>query len=97
VTNIIYLYQGDIDGYLIDFLEIIESEDNFKLYASVWEVDDDSEVVLTRNGKVVISKELSSPLLRLLRNSLDPTIFFWIEDGTSRSLVDVQKLVHRQV
>ena len=35
VINNIYLYQGDIDGNLVDFLEIIESEDNLKLYASV--------------------------------------------------------------
>ncbi len=51
-------YQGDIDGKLINFVEIIESEDNLKLYASVWEVDDDGEMVLTKIGKVVISKNL---------------------------------------
>ena len=33
VINNIYLYEGDIDGHLIDFLEIIESEDNLKLNA----------------------------------------------------------------
>jgi hypothetical protein len=78
VINNIYLYQGDIDGHLVDYLEIIEYEDNLKLYASVWEVDDDGEMVLTRNGKVAISKEPSSTLLRLLGNSLDSTIFLWI-------------------
>jgi hypothetical protein len=52
---------------------------------------------LQKNGKVVISKETSSTLLRLLGNSLDSTIFHWVQDGTSRSLADVQKLVHRQV
>ena len=66
MINNIYLYQGDNDGHLINFLELIESEDNFKLYASVWEVDDDSEVVLTKHGKVVISKEPWLTVLRLL-------------------------------
>jgi hypothetical protein len=78
-------------------LEIIEYEDNLKLYASVWEVNDDGEVVLTKNGMVVISKEPSLTLLRLLGNSLNSTIFLWIQHGTSRSLADAQKLVHRQV
>jgi hypothetical protein len=96
VINNIYLYQGDIDGHLVDYLEIIEYGDNLKLYASVWEVDDDGEMVLTRNGKVAISKEPSSTLLRLLGNSLDSTIFLLIQHGTSRSLADAQKLVHRQ-
>ncbi len=86
-----------IDGHLINFLEIIEYEDNLMLYASVWEVNDDGKMVLTKNGKVVISKAPSSTLLRLLGNSLDSTVFLWIQHGTSRSLVDVQKLVHRQV
>jgi hypothetical protein len=78
-------------------LEIIKSEDNLKLCASVWEVDNDGKVVLTKNGKVVISKNPLSTILRLLGNSLDPTIFFWIQHGTSRSLADEQKLAHRQV
>ena len=95
--NNMYLYEGDVDRNLIDYLEIIESEDNLKLYASVWDVDDDGEMVLTKNGKVVISKEPSSMLLRLLGTSLDSTFFLWIEHGTSRSLADAQKLVHRQV
>ena len=54
-------------------------------------------MVLTRNGKVAISKEPSSMLLRLLQNSLDSTIFLWIQHGASRSLADAQNLVHRQV
>ena len=54
-------------------------------------------MVLTRNGKVAISKEPSSTLLRLLGNSLDSTVFIWIQHDTSRSLADAQKLVHRQV
>ena len=65
-----------------------------KLCASVWEVNNDSKMVLTKNGTVVISKEPSSMLLRLLGNSLDSTIFHWIQH---RSLADAQKLVHRQV
>jgi len=96
VINNIYLYEGDIDGNLIDFLEIIESEDNLKLYASVWEVDNDGKMVLAKQGKVAISKEPLLMLLRLLGNSLGSTIFLWIQHGTSRSLVGVQKLVHRQ-
>ena len=51
-------------------------------------------MVLTKNGKVIISKEPSSTLLRLLGNSLYSTIFQWIQHG---SLADAQKLVHRQV
>ena len=68
-----------------------------KLYASVWEVDDVGKMVLTKNGKVVISKKSLSTFLRLLGNSLDSTIFLWIQHGNSRSLADVQKLVHREV
>jgi hypothetical protein len=97
LINNIYLHEGDIDGNLIDFLEIIESKDNLKLYASVWEVDDDDEMVLTKNGKVIITKNPSSMLLKLLGNSFDSTIFLWIQDGTSRPLADAQKLVCRQV
>ena len=36
-------------------------------------------------------------VLRLLGNSLDRTIFLWIQHGAARSREDVQKLVHRQV
>ncbi len=50
---------------------------------------------LTKNGKVVMSKEPSLTLLRLLGNSLNSTVFLWIQHGTSRSLVDA--LVHGQV
>ena len=83
VINNIYLYQGDIDGNLVNYLEIIEYEDNLKLYASVWQVDDDGEMVLTRNGKVTINKEPSSTILRLLGNSFDSTVFLLIQHGTS--------------
>ena len=94
VINNIYLYQGNIDGNLVNFLEIIEPEDNLKLYVSVWEVNNDGKMVLTENGKAVISKEPSIMLSTLLGNSLNSTIFHWIQDG---SLADAQKLVHRQV
>ena len=97
VINNIYISEGDIDGHAIDFLEVIEREDSLKLYASVWEVDNYSEMVLTRAGKVVISKEPSPTLLRLLGNELDPTIFSLIQHGTTLSLEDVQTHVHRQV
>ena len=96
VIKNIYISEGDIDGHAIDFLEVIEREE-LKLYASVWEVDDNGEVVLTRAGKVVISKEPSPTLLRLLGDELDPRIFSLIEHGTTLSLEDAQKDVHRQV
>ena len=97
MINNIYFYQGDIDGNLVDYLEIIEYEDNLKLYASVWQVDNDCEMVLTRNGKVAICHEPLSTFLRLPGYSLNSAIFLWIQHGTSRSLADAQKLVHRQV
>ena len=43
---------------------------NLKLYASIWEVDNDGKMVLTKNGKVAINKEPLLTLLRLLGNSL---------------------------
>ena len=58
MINNIYLNEEDINGHLIDFLTIIESEDNLKLCASVWEVDNDGEMVLTKNAKVVLAKNL---------------------------------------
>ena len=96
VIKNIYISEGDIDGHAIDFLEVIEREE-LKLYASVWSFDDDSEVVLTRAGKVVISKEPSRTLLRLLGDELNPRIFSLIQHGTTLSLEDVQKDVPSQV
>ena len=72
-------------------------DDQLKLYASVWEVDKDGEMVRTKDGKVVVSKEPSATLMRLLEDQLDPTIFFMIQHGTSRSLADAQNLVHQHV
>ena len=71
-------------------MEVIEREDSLKLYASVWEVNDNGEMVLTMSGKVVISKEPLPMLLRLLGNELDPTIFSLIQHGTTLSLEDAQ-------
>ena len=78
------------------YLSIFWKSQN-QLYAAVQEVDYDGEVVLTKNGKVVISKEPLLTVLRLLGNSLNPTIFLWKQHGAFRSLVDSQKLAHRQV
>ena len=58
MINNIYLNEGDIDGHLVDYLEIIKYEDNLKLYASVWQVDDDGEMVLTRNARSQLTKNL---------------------------------------
>ena len=63
-----------------------------KLYASVGEVDNNSKIVLTKIGKIVISKEPLSMLLRLLVNSLNSTIFLWIQHGTSRYLAVCKNL-----
>jgi hypothetical protein len=75
VINNIYFNEEYIDGHLVNYLEIIEYEDNWKLFASVWEVDNDGKMVLTNNGKVIINKEPLLTLLRLLGNSLDSTVF----------------------
>ncbi len=97
VTKNIFISEGDIDGHPFDFLEVIEREDSLKLYASGWEVDNYGKMVLTRAGKVIISKEPLPMLLRLLGNELDPTIFSLIQHGTTLSLEDAQTPVHRQV
>jgi hypothetical protein len=78
-------------------LDKIETEDSLKLQASVWEVDVYGKMVLTKDGKVVISKEPSPMLLRLLGNELDRTIFSLIQHGITSSLADAQTGVHRQV
>ena len=67
--NSIYLYQGDIDVNLTNFLEIIESEDNLKFYASAWD-NNDGEMVLTRNGKV---KNQQSTFVDTFETSLELT------------------------
>ena len=98
VLNNIYISEGDVfDGHPVDLLDEIEMDDQLKLYASVWEVDKNGEMVRTKDGKVVVSKEPSATLMRLLEDQLDPTIFLMIQHGTSRSLADAQNLVHQHV
>ncbi len=58
----------DLDGHVINFLEEIELDDNLKLYVSVWEVDKNGQMVRTKDGKIVVSKEPLVTLMRLLEN-----------------------------
>ena len=54
VINNIYISEGDVfDGHPVDLLDEIEMDDQLKLYASVWEVDKNGEMVRTKDGKVV--------------------------------------------
>ena len=78
-------------------MEEIELNDHLKLFASVWEVDKNGQMVRTKDGKVVVSKEPLATLRRLLENQLNPRIFLMIQHGTSTSLADVQNLVHQHV
>ncbi len=71
------------------FLEGIESKD-LKVYASVWEVNNNGEIVYTKDCKVVLNKEPSAMLLRIMGNQLNEVIFMMVERGTSRSLAEVQ-------
>ncbi len=89
VIRNIYISEGDIDGHLVDFLEDffegIESKD-LKVYASVWEVNDNDKTVYTKNGKIVLNKGPSAILLRIMGNQLNGAIFVMVQMGTSRSL-----------
>ena len=53
VIRNIYTLEGDIDGHLVnfleDFLEGIEFKD-LKVYALVWEVNNNGEIVYTKDG-----------------------------------------------
>ena len=97
----IYILEGDIDGHLVnfleDFLEGIESNDSLKVYASVWEVNDDGKIVYTKDGKVVLNKEPSVMLLRIMGNQLNGMIFMMVQMQTSQSLAEVHKLAHERV
>ena len=84
VIRNIYISEGDIDGHLVDFLEGIESKD-LKVYASVWEVNNNGEIVYTKDGKIVLNKEPSATLLRIIGNPLSNTIFMLVQMGTSQS------------
>ena len=91
VIRNIYISEGDIDGHLVDFWEGIESKD-LKVYASVWEVNNNGEIVCTKDGKVVLNKEPSATLLRIMENQLSDTIFMLVQIRTSRSLAEAHKL-----
>ena len=65
-----------------DFLEGIESKD-LKVCASVWEVNNNGKIVYTKDGKVVLNKEPSATLLRIMGNQLNEAIFMMVERGTS--------------
>ena len=65
-----------------DFLEGIESKD-LKVYASIWEVNNNGKIVSTKDGKVVLNKEPSATLLRIMGNQLNLAIFIMVERGTS--------------
>ena len=82
VTRNIYISEGVIDGHLINFLEEIESKD-LKVYASVWEVNNNGKIVYTKDGKVVLNKEPSATLLRIMGNQLNGAIFMMVHMGTS--------------
>ncbi len=85
----IYISEGEIDGHFVDvledFLEGIESKD-LKVYALVWEVNNNGEIVYTKDGKVVLNNEPSAMLLRMMGNQMNEAIFMMVERGTSRSL-----------
>ena len=96
VIRNIYISEGDIDGHLVDFLEEIESKD-LKVYASVWEVNDTRKIVYTKDGKVVLNKEPSATLLRIMGNQLNRSIFMMVQMRTSQSLSEVHKLARERV
>ncbi len=54
-----------------------------KVYASVWEVNNNGKIVYTKDGKVVLNKEPSATLLRIMGNQLNEEIFMMVEMGTS--------------
>ena len=84
VTRNIYISKGDfVDGHLVDFLEEIESNDSVKVYASVWEVNNNGKIVYTKDGKVVLNKEPSATLLRIMGNQLNALIFVMVQMVTS--------------
>ena len=83
VIRNIYILEGYIDGHLVDFFfEGIESKD-LKVYASVWEVNNNGKIVYTKDGKEVLNTEPSAMLLRIMGNQLNKEIFIMEEMGTS--------------
>ncbi len=97
VIRNIYISEGDVDGHLVDFLEEIESKDSLKVYASVLEVNNNSEIVYTKDDKVVLNKEPSATLLRIMGNQLNKMIFTMVQMGTSQSFADMHKLACERV
>ena len=97
VIKQIYILEGDIDGHLVNFLEELESNDSVKVYASVWEVNNNSKIVYTKDGKVVINKEPSVTLLRIMEDQLNKSIFMMVQMGTSQSLAEAHKLARARV
>ena len=95
ITNI-YHSEEVIEEHLVDYLELIESKD-LKVYASVWEVNHNGELVYTKDGKVVLYNEPSATLLRIMGNQLCKTIFMLVQMGTSQSLADAHKLARARV
>ena len=53
--------------------------------------------VLTKNGKVVINKELLQMLLKLIGKQLNTLVFNLIQCDTPQSLAEVQKLVNEKI
>ena len=92
VIRNIYILEVDLDGHLVNFLEEIESQDTLKVYTAVWEVDDNGKIVYTKDGKVVLNKEPSATLLRIMGNQLNAPNFVMVQMGTSQSLAEVHKL-----
>ena len=78
-------------------MEDIESKDSLKVYASVWEVNNNGKIVFTKDGKVVLNKEPSATLLRIMGNQLSKTIFVMVQMGTSQSLAEAHKLACERV
>ena len=68
-----------------------------KVYASVWEVNDTGKIVYRKDGKVVLNKEPSVTLLRIMGSQLNEVIFMTVQMGTSRSLAEAHKLARESI
>ena len=60
-------------------MQEIESQDKLKVYASVWEVDDNGKIVYTKDGKVVLNTEP-------FQDNGEPTERTDFHDGTDGNL-----------
>jgi hypothetical protein len=83
VTRNILISKGDFAGNAISLLENIERDNTLKVYASEWELDYDDQMVLTKDGKVVLNKEPSWTLLKLIGKQLNIMVFALVQMGTS--------------